>query len=93
VSVAHLAGPTIQTDFEGLKRMAKEFHESLPALDHEGLESGMKAFGLAYLGCTFPDNMLGQANRLAGAPALLRIVTREYVARQIELDAGAGGAA
>lgn len=81
---------TIQTDFEGLKRMAKEFNDAMPTLDREGLENGMKAFGLACLGCEYPDTLIGRANRDAGAPALFRIVNSAYIARQIELD-GTGG--
>jgi hypothetical protein len=33
---------TIQTNFEELKRMAKEFNDVMPTLDREGLEKGMK---------------------------------------------------
>lgn len=83
----HTPGPTIATDFAGLKRMAREFNDAMPTLDRDGLENGMKAFGLAYIGCEFPDNLIGQANREAGAPALFRIVQRAYTLRQIELDA------
>lgn len=83
---AHMPGPSIATDFEGLKRMAREFHDALPTLNRDELENAFKAFGLALLGCDFPDNAMGEANRLAGAPALFRIVSREYTHRQIELD-------
>ena len=78
---------TIATDFDGLKRMARELLDALPALDHDGVENGLKAFGLAYLGCEFPDDLRGRANRDAAAPALFRIVQREVLQRQIELDA------
>lgn len=79
---------TIQTDWEGLKRMSKEFFDALPSLDEIGLENGFKAFSLAYLGCEFPDNALGRANELAGAPALMNIVSRHYFARLNELTSG-----
>lgn len=78
---------TIKTDFEELKRMAKEFNDAMPTLDREGLENGMKAFSLACLGCEYPDTLVGHANRDAEAPALFRIVSRAYIARQSELDA------
>lgn len=82
-----MTAPTICIDFEGLKRMSREFHDALPTLNRDELENGFKAFGLAYIGCEFPDDIRGRANRDAGAPALFRIVQRAYIRRQIELDA------
>lgn len=76
---------TIQTDWEGLKRMSKEFFDALPSLDEAGLENGFKAFSLAYLGCRFPDDALGRSRELAAAPALMRIVSRQYFSRLHEL--------
>lgn len=81
---------TIATDFDGLKRMAKEFHEAAPTLNRDELDNAFKAFGLGYLGCEFPDDVQGHANREAGAPALFRIVQREYLTRQLALDATGG---
>jgi hypothetical protein len=85
--LAREAGMSIKTDFDGLKRMAREFTYSMPTLDYEELENGMKAFGLAYIGCDYPDDIIGRANLEAGAPALLRIVQRAYMQRLIDLDA------
>lgn len=75
------------SDFEALARLAKEFHDALPGLDNSAaLDKAYQAFSLAFLGCRFPDTAQGQANRESAAPALLRIVTREYVKRQVELE-------
>lgn len=74
-----MSGASIETDFEGLKKMASEFCKALPTLNLEEAENGMKCFGLAYLGCEHPDDLRGRANRDAGAPALLRIVSKEYM--------------
>lgn len=83
-----MSGSTIQTDWEGLKRMSKEFFDALPLLDEAGLENGFKAFSLAYLGCRFPDDALGRSRELAAAPALMKIVSRQYFNRMHELTAG-----
>lgn len=77
---------SIKTDWDGLKQMAKEFFDALPSLNIDELENGFKAFGLAYLGCQFPDDELGRINRLGGAPALMRIVSRHYFNRVFELQ-------
>ena len=81
--------PSIETNFDGLKRMSKEFFDAMPTANLEELENGMKCFGLAYLGCEFPDDVRGRCERDAAAPALLRIVTRAYLDRQIQLSMGA----
>lgn len=86
-----MSGASIQSDFEGLKKIASEFHKALPTLNEEELENSWKCFGLAYLGCEFPDDVRGRANRDAGAPALLRIVSRDYLDRKLALDAKANG--
>jgi len=78
---------SIRTDFEGLKQMASEFHKALPTLNEDELENSWKCFGLAYMGCEFPDDLRGRTNRDASAPALLRIVSRDYLQRKLELDA------
>ena len=80
-----MSGLSIPTDYAGLRKMAGEFIKALPDLNIEQADNGMKCFGLAYLGCKFPDDVLGRCNRDAGAPALLRIVSREYMTREIEL--------
>lgn len=77
---------TIQTDWEGLKQLSKEFFDAMPNLDVDGLENGFKAFSLAYLGCRFEDNALGRAHELAGAPALMSLVSRHYFSRLQELS-------
>lgn len=79
-------GCSIKSDWDGLKRMAKEFFDALPTRNVEELENGFKVFGLAYIGCQFEDSKLGKINQFGGAPALLRIVSRHYFNRLFELQ-------
>lgn len=76
---------TIQTDFEGVKKLASEFLKALPTLNLDELENGWKCFVLAYLGCEYPDDFIGQTNRHGCAPALYRIVSREHLNRWMRL--------
>ena len=72
--------PTIETDYEGLKGMAKEFLEAMPALDMPGLDNGLKCFSLAYIGCTFKhesENIMAQG--------LWAFINRKYFDREFEL--------
>lgn len=77
---------TIQTTFEGLKGMAKEYCQALPTLDRDGVESGFKCFALAYLGCDFPETVIGNLQREIEAPALMKIVSRARLERDCQLD-------
>ena len=77
---------TITTDFNSLKKMAKEFFDAVHSLNRDELENAFKAFGLAYIGCEYPDDFMGNIDREANAPALFRIVQREYLARIIDLE-------
>jgi hypothetical protein len=79
---------TIETNFDGLKRMSKEFIDALPTLNSEGLENGFKAFGLAYLGCEFTNDDLGKINRDSAAPALFRVISDLYLKRMAEIELG-----
>lgn len=76
---------SIVVNFEELKQMAKEYLLELPCLDEAGVENGMKAFSLGYLGCTFSDSELGNLNETSNAPALFRLVSKKYTERLIEL--------
>lgn len=76
---------SINVDFEELKKMTAEFVRAMPTLNLEELDNGMKCFGIAYLGCEFPDDIIGNANRNAAAPAIFRIVSKLYMDREWEL--------
>lgn len=41
---------TIETDYAGLKRLAKQFIDALPGATEEEAEAGWHCFALAYLG-------------------------------------------
>lgn len=54
--------------------------------DGDALDAGAKCVGLAYLGIQWDDNnALHSIHRNAGAPALMRIVTRAVVEREIAI--------
>jgi hypothetical protein len=80
-----MSGPTIQTTWPELKKMAAEFLRAAPTASTEEVEAGMKAFGLGLLGCQFEDTFFGRIARTAEAPALFRICSQAYMDRVIEL--------
>lgn len=61
-------------NFDQLKAMAKSFIDRLPTATIEGLENGWKMFALAYLNADLAD-----IERESAAPALFRVIHREYV--------------
>lgn len=77
---------TIECDFEQFKRMAKEFHEALPTANNEQAEAGMKALGLAYLGCKHAAGLRGENERDIQAPIVLKIATQEYIKHQLRAE-------
>jgi hypothetical protein len=81
---------SIQTDFSGLKVMAKEFFELAVTATAEQLDGGLKCFGIAYMNCTFSDDFLGRIQKDAEAPALWRIVNNEYMKRRFPASGAAG---
>jgi hypothetical protein len=81
---------SIQTDYSGLKVMAKEFFDLAPTATPEQLDNGMKCFGVAYTNCTFSNDFLGEIQRDAEAPVLRRIVNNEYMKRRFPASGAAG---
>ncbi|MFK4706062.1 hypothetical protein ABIC83_002901 [Roseateles asaccharophilus] len=80
---------SITTDYEGFKRLASEFLQAAPTLDLAGLDNGHKCLNLAYLGCEFGNGPFAETNRMAGAPAIMRLATKAYLARELELEQAA----
>ena len=80
-------GPgSINTDWEGLKRIAAEFCRAAKDANEDELENGYKCFGLAWLSCNeFPGGLLGRVAKEAEHPALMRIVTTEYMKRRFPI--------
>jgi len=85
-------GPTIAGSYEDFKRLTKDFFDALPtATDPEQIEAGMKCVGLAYLGIQWDDTSpMDNIHRLVGAPAVLRLVTKLGIIRQVELEGHSG---
>lgn len=69
---------TIECDFEGFKRMAKEFHEAAPTLALEELDNAWKCLGLGYLGMNEP---MWQHS----AATLLKMEARTFAEREAAL--------
>jgi hypothetical protein len=79
-------GPTIRCDYEGLKRMAKEFFDTAPSATPPQLDNGYKCFLLACLGCQFGNDFIGNVQKNAELPALKRIVERDYMKHRFSME-------
>ena len=68
-----------KTDFDGLKRLGKEFLDALPTATIEEADAGLKCFQLAYLNGDFTENEQLQA------AMLLKIISKKFIIREVEL--------
>jgi hypothetical protein len=69
---------SLDCTYQELKTRARQFHDALPTLNIEELDSAWKMFGLSYLNMSEPM-------WLHSAAALLKMMGREYSARETEL--------
>lgn len=74
---------TFDCSWEEFKQRAKEFHDAVPTLDYDGLENGYKALGMSYLG--MKEDMWQHS-----AAIVLKMMMKEMIERQIELDERVG---
>jgi hypothetical protein len=74
---------TFDCSWEEFKQRAKEFHDAVPTLDYDGLENGYKALGMSYLG--MKEDMWQHS-----AAVVLKMMMKEMIERQIELDEHVG---
>ena len=76
---------TFTVDFDGLKKMARDFFALAPDSTGEQLDAGFKCFSIGWMNCTFSDDFLGRVQKEAEHPALLRIVRDEYTRRRVPM--------
>lgn len=78
---------TLNPTWEEFKQMAAEFFQAADSANTEELAAGAKCVGLAYLGIQWDDkNPLHDAHRLAGAPAIMRLITKKVAEREVSLE-------
>ena len=70
---------TYETDFDGLKRLGKEFLAALPTANIDEADAGLKCFQLAYLNGKFTEAEQYQA------AILLQIISMKFLRREEEL--------
>lgn len=68
-----------KTDFDGLKRLGKEFLDALPTSNIDEADNGLKCFQLAYLNGNFSDVEQHQAE------LLLHIVSKQFIIHEAKL--------
>lgn len=76
---------TFECTYAQLRAVAGEFIRAIPGADAASLEAGLHCVQLHYLGMR-----PAAKHEEAGAAALLRIVTREYLAAEQKLPAAPG---
>jgi hypothetical protein len=70
---------SVKVDFDGLKKLGKEFLDLLKTSTLEQADNGYKCFALAYLGCTFAT-----PGEEVQAKYLMQIISREYLKFELE---------
>jgi len=68
-----------KTDFDGIKRLAKEFLDALPTANIDEADAGLRCFQLAYLSGKFTEAEQYQA------AILLQIISMKFLRREEEL--------
>lgn len=73
---------TFTCTYPELRKVAGDFIKAIPGAGLDELDAGMKCVQLHFLGM---EPTAG--HEVAGAAALMRIVTREYLAAEVQLEA------
>lgn len=76
---------TFAPTYDQFKVIVRDFLVAAPTATLEELEAGMKCVGLHYLGIKFEDSFFGTLHRDAEAPALMRMSTKAFIARELDL--------
>jgi hypothetical protein len=78
---------TLNPTWDQFRRIVADFHKAADTANGEELDAGAKCVGLAFLGIQWDEgNKMHEVHRQAGAPALMRIVTRKVIDRQIAIE-------
>lgn len=79
-------GPSIPGTYEGFRAICSEFLRAIATTNADELEAGVHGVGLAYLSIQWDeDNPLDRIHRAAAAPALMRMVTKAVIEREMAL--------
>jgi hypothetical protein len=85
-------GPTIPGSYEAFKVLCAEFLRAADTAGADELAAGAKCVGHAFLGIQWDDaNPRHSIHRAAGAPALMRIVTKKVFERELVLEQADAG--
>lgn len=80
------SAPTIAGSYEAFQVLCAEFLRAADTADADELAAGVKCVGLAFLGIQWDDsNPFHKIHRAAGAPALMRLVTKKTIEREAAL--------
>lgn len=78
--------PTIAGSYEAFQVLCAEFLRAADTAAADELAAGVKCVGLAFLGIQWDDsNPFHMIHRAAGAPALMRLVTKKTIERETAL--------
>ena len=78
--------PTIEGSYEAFRALCAEFLRAADTADADALAAGVKCVGLAFLGIQWDDSdPLHKIHQSAGAPALMRLVTKKTIERETVL--------
>lgn len=78
--------PSIPGTYEAFRVLCAEFLRAADTADADELAAGVKCVGLAFLGIQWEDNnRFHVIHRAAGAPALMRLVTKKTIERETVL--------
>ncbi|VTU44905.1 hypothetical protein [Variovorax sp. RA8] len=78
--------PTIAGSYEAFQVLCAEFLRAADTADGDALAAGVKCVGLAFLGIQWDDSSpFHKIHRAAGAPALMRLVTKKTIERETAL--------
>lgn len=84
--VSAVPAPTLAGSYEAFRVLCAEFLRAADTANADELAAGVKCVGLAFLGIKWDDdNPLHKIHQSAGAPALMRLVTKKTIERETVL--------